>query len=80
MVSGDGGDGESGLTPEACKQLLLTTEEDSEPSLEVTADSAGVEGPCLMVGYPDAPLYERISDCMSYWLITGYVASQELPE
>lgn len=35
------------------------------------ADEDTGEGPKFLMGYPDSPLYIRLADCMSYWLLTG---------
>ncbi len=65
--------GKCGLTKEVCKQLLL---EDGKP-LEVRPDTLDAEE--LLMGYPDGPLYIRLADSMSYWLITGWVRLNYIP-
>lgn len=70
--------GKCGLTKEVCKQLLL---EDGKP-LEVRPDTLDAEELLmgeLLMGYPDGPLYIRLADSMSYWLITGKCPVFDLP-
>lgn len=42
--------------------------------VELCAGEAGKDtegGLKFIIGYPDSPLYIRLADCMSYWLLTG---------
>lgn len=62
----------SGLTPEICQRLLLhSTPEDTK--LEEVAETLDPPTPSapVLVGYPSSPLYQRLSDCMACWLVSG---------
>lgn len=69
MSEGDHGS----LTEEVCRTLLL--EAPSSVDYDVTPDEiqpARFEGGlAILGGYPDYPLYHRLSDALAYWMITG---------
>lgn len=62
---------DSGLTPEVCEQLLVVSTSDPEAIKPSPCDALDMGGLLFVTGYPDSPLYERLADCMAYWLITG---------
>ena len=71
QLVGEGG--HSTLTEEVCRNLLLVAPppviEDSPPDDLPPPDLSG--GLAIVSGYPEYPLYHRLSDALAYWMITG---------
>ena len=79
----DGGEGQDGtLTPDVCRQLLYAGPAPSDEEAAGATDDPGIEydrlidqlpaqGLNFITGYPKAPFYARIANCLSYWTMTG---------
>lgn len=80
LFVGEGGHGS--LTEEVCKTLLL----EAPPSADYDITPDEIEPACfegglaILSGYPDCPLYHRLSDAMAYWIITGYVVNKKFEQ
>ena len=61
------------MTKEVCEKLLLV----APPPVIADAPSDDIlppgysDGLAIVSGYPEYPLYHRLSDAMAYWMITG---------
>lgn len=74
------------LTPEVCKGL--TTEEEEEEAVPSGGHTSGDEqghphtssgGLAVLTGYPRYPLYLRLADSLTYWMLTGKCPVLDLP-
>ena len=71
MLVSEGGHGS--LTEEVCKTLLL----EAPPSVEYEVIPDEIEpasfegGLAILSGYPEYPLYHRLSDAIAYWMVSG---------
>lgn len=65
--------GHESLTEDVCRTLLL----EAPPSVDYDIPHDEIEpasfegGLAILSGYPDYPLYHRLSDAMAYWMIAG---------
>ena len=65
--------GHGSLTEEVCKGLLL----EPPPSIIYDVPLDEIQPPnfdgglAILSGYPEYPLYHRLSDALAYWMITG---------
>ena len=66
--------GHLSLTQYVCSQLLQSP---VPPQPQVSAIDAEIPAPefdgglCVLGGYPQYPLYERLSLSLAYWMVTG---------
>lgn len=74
--------GHLSLTPEVCSQLLQLLESPSSRVVSVDAEIPAPQfecGLCVLGGYPQYPLYERLSLALAYWIVTGTSPMSDLP-
>ena len=67
-------DGCFDITTDVCKQLLYgsASGEDVVSDNPVALKDEELRGGlCFVMGYPLVPLYLRLADCFSYWMISG---------
>ena len=61
------------LSEEVCKRLLLEAPPpitDDVPQDEIPPPHFD-GGLAILCGYPEYPLYHRLSDALAYWMVTG---------
>ena len=64
--------GHGSLTKEVCKTLLLEVPTSIKNEVDDEIEPASYKGGlAILCGYPDYPLYHRLSDALAYWMITG---------
>ena len=77
LFIGEGGHGS--LTEDVCKTLL----QEAPPSADYDIEPDEIEpasfegGLAILSGYPDFPLYHRLSDAVAYWIIAGCAVTKK---